>query len=107
MGEMRPFSNELVELIKDRQILIQKYPHLKVLHYQIHQIEETAELDQVQKALDINLLLVSHLHPEIHPEVDQFLKKYKSQYFLNLDRQRPSKALYPSMPAPEVKKTGF
>ena len=100
------YSPEILELIKDRQTLIRKYPHLTVLHYQIHQIEELNDLDPLQKALEINLLLVAHLNPETYPEVDQYIKKYKGQYFLSLERPVQIKALYPSLPSSSKKAIG-
>lgn len=101
----KSYSAEYLELLKDRQKLIDRYPHLKVLHYQIHDMEENSQKDPIQVAMEINLLLVSHLRPDLHPEVDEFIKKYKSKYFLNIDRPIQPKALYPAHPAPTTKKS--
>lgn len=105
-GGMAPksYSPEYLELLKDRQELINRYPHLKVLHYQIHNMEDQPEKDSVQVAMEINLLLVSHLRPDLHPEVDEFIKKFKSKYFLNIDRPIQTRALYPAHPGPISKK---
>ncbi|MBT3980268.1 MAG: hypothetical protein HOE90_02885 [Bacteriovoracaceae bacterium] len=95
---MAKSNNEiLAELVKERMQFLERYPHLKVLQNEIHRIEAESGHDPITCALEINRLLTSHLSEDTFPEFHEFIRKYQSEYLLNIDKYYTTSASFPSL----------